>query len=83
MKRKLKNLYWSGFLIIYLEIMYRIFIFNTFLSFDLLYLLLFSIPIAVFFYLITNMFNEKVNKVLVTILSFIISLIFIVIKCKC
>ncbi len=76
MKNKLKNLYWYGFLIIYLEIMYRIFIFNTFLNIDLLYLILFSIPIITFFYLITNLFNEKVNKILVILLSFIITIIF-------
>ncbi len=76
MKYKLKNLYWYGFLILYLESMYRIFIFNTFFNLDLLYLVLFSIPIITFFYLITNLFNEKVNRVLVILLSFIITVIF-------
>ena len=76
MKHKIKNLYWYGFLIIYLEIMYRIFIFNTFLNIDILYLILFSIPIIIFFYLITNIFNEKVNRILVILLSLIITIIF-------
>lgn len=76
MKKRVKNLYWFFFLIIYLELMYRIFVFNTFINIDFLYVLLFSIPIATFFYLITNLYNEKLNKVFVIILSLIISVIF-------
>ena len=77
MKKRLKNLYWFFFLIIYLELMYRIFVFNTFINIDFLYVLLFSIPIATFFYLITNLYNEKLNKIFVIILSLIISVIFV------
>ena len=76
MKKRLKNLYWFFFLIIYLELMYRIFVFNTFINLDFLYVLLFSIPIGTFFYLITNLYNEKLNKIFVIILSLIISAIF-------
>lgn len=76
MKKRVKNLYWFFFLIIYLELMYRIFVFNTFINLDFLYVLLFSVPIATFFYLITNLYNEKLNKIFVIILSFIISIIF-------
>lgn len=76
MKKRVKNLYWFFFLIIYLELMYRIFVFNTFINIDFLYVLLFSMPIATFFYLITNLYNEKLNKVFVIILSLIISVIF-------
>ena len=76
MKKRVKNLYWFLFLIIYLELMYRIFVFNTFINLDILYVLLFSIPIASFFYLITNLYNEKLNKIFVIILSFIITIIF-------
>lgn len=76
MKKRVKNLYWFFFLIIYLELMYRIFVFNTFINLDFLYVLLFSIPISTFFYLITNLYNEKLNKVFVIILSLIISVIF-------
>jgi len=76
MKHKIRNLYWFFFLVIFLESIYRIFIFNTFFNLDLLYLILFSIPISTFFYLITNLFNEKVNRVFVILLSFIITVIF-------
>ena len=76
MKKRVKNLYWFFFLIIYLELIYRIFVFNTFINLDILYVLLFSIPIGTFFYLITNLYNEKLNKFFVIILSLIISVIF-------
>ncbi len=76
MKKNLKNLYWFFLLIIYLESIYRIFIFNTFISLDFLNLLLFSIPISILFYIICNLFNEKVNRILTIILTFIITFIF-------
>ena len=76
MKKRVKNLYWFFFLIIYLELMYRIFVFNTFINLDFLYVLLFSMPIGTFFYLITNLYSEKLNKIFVIILSLIISIIF-------
>ena len=74
MKKRLKNLYWFFFLIIYLELMYRIFVFNTFINIDFLYVLLFSIPIATFFYLITNLYNEKLNKNLKKVSTFSIKI---------
>ncbi len=77
MKNKLKSFYWFLILIIFLEFTYKISIFNTFFSWDTLLVILFSIPIAILFYIITSLFNEKVNKILVILLTAIITLIFL------
>lgn len=77
MKKKLSSIYWFIFFIIYLETVYRVFIFKTLFSADYLYVILFSIPIAVMFYIICNIFKEKVNKIFTILLTLIISFIFI------
>lgn len=77
MKNKFKSLYWFLILIIFLECVYKISIFKTFFSWDTLLLLLFSMPIVILFYIITSLFKEKINKILVFILSLIITIIFI------
>ena len=78
MKKKLSSMYWFVFLLIYLETIYIVFIFKTLFSADYLYVILFSIPIAVMFYIICNIFGEKLNKIFTVLLTIIISFIFII-----
>ena len=75
MKKKFNVIFYLSFLVIYLEILTKIFItkspngiFTTFL---------FSIPIILILYLITNIFKRKGNM----ILTYIISIILIVYSC--
>ena len=74
--KKVKSLFWYIFLIFYLELMYKFFVFNNVFSLDTLTILFFSIPIAILFYFITNVFSEKINHVLTIILSFFITILF-------
>ncbi|MBO5375342.1 MAG: sulfatase-like hydrolase/transferase [Bacilli bacterium] len=50
------------FLIIYEEIIFHIFVFNTF-TLNFLYIILFSIPIGSAFYLLSNFFKSKLNRI--------------------
>ena len=50
------------FLIIYEEIIFHIFVFNTF-TLNFLYIILFSIPIGSAFYLLSNFFKNKLNRI--------------------
>ena len=60
---------WWGFLIIYLEVIYRIFVVGEFWSLNTLSVLLFSIPWIMAFSVITTLFNSKINRLLNIILS--------------
>lgn len=75
MKNKFKIILWWSFLIIYLELIYKFFIMKDLLTTNTFSVILFSIPWIIIFTIITSIFNERVNKILTIILSFIIILI--------
>lgn len=75
MKNKFKIILWWSFLIIYLEIIYKFFIMKDLLTTNTFSVVLFSIPWIIIFTIITSIFNEKVNKILTIVFSFLIVLI--------
>lgn len=75
MKKQFNVIFYLSFLIIYLEILTKIFVTKSFSG--VLLTLFFSIPIILILYLITNIFKNKGNKVL----TFIISIVFIIYYC--
>lgn len=75
MKSKFKIILWWSFLIIYLEIIYKFFIMKDLLTTNTFSVVLFSIPWIIIFTIITSIFNEKVNKILTIVFSFLIILI--------
>lgn len=77
MKQKLSIIYWYVFLVVYLEIIYKIFVWNTYFDKNLIIIIFFSIPFALFFYFINNVWHPLANKVLNIIWSFLIILIFV------
>ena len=75
MKNKFKIILWWSFLIIYLELIYKFFIMKDILTTNTFSVILFSIPWIIIFTIITSIFNEKVNKILTIVFSFLIILI--------
>lgn len=76
MKHKYNLLIWFLFLILFLEIIYKLFIFKTFFNINLLYITLFSIPVIILFYILCSLFNNKINFILTLIFTFLLCLIF-------
>ena len=75
MKKQFNVIFYLSFLIIYLEILTKIFVTKSFSG--ILLTLLFSIPIILILYLITNIFKKKGNVVL----TYIISVVFVIYYC--
>ena len=75
MKKQFNVIFYLSFLIIYLEILTKIFVTKSFSG--ILLTLLFSIPIILILYLITNIFKKKGNMVL----TYIISVVFVIYCC--
>ena len=75
MKKQFNVIFYLSFLIIYLEILTKIFVTKSFSG--MLLTLLFSIPIILILYLITNIFKKKGNMVL----TYIISVVFVIYYC--
>lgn len=79
MKKNVKVIYYIIFLLVYLEVMFRAIVFKeNFFSIRLIYLFLFSIPTVFFLNLISNIFKEKVSKILLGIISGVIIFYFLV-----
>ena len=72
MKNKINMFAWWSFVILYLEIIYRIFIIGDFFTVNTLTVLLFSIPWIVIFTILTSIFNSKINRILNIIYTFLI-----------
>ena len=64
MKRKLNTFIWWGFILIYFEILYKVFILGNLFSVNTLIVLLFTIPWIILFGTLTSIFSPKVNRVL-------------------
>ena len=71
-KRKPGLFVWWMFWIIYLEMIYRIFVIGDFWSFNTLSVIEFSVPTIVIMTILTSLFNEKINRVLTYIYSFLL-----------
>lgn len=76
MKKKCSILCWYLILIVYLEFFYKSFIWGFSYKPSSFLFILYSIPFAFLFYIITNLFSEKVNKILNAIMTFLITLLF-------
>ena len=74
MQRKLNRIFYFIFLILYLEILTKIFITKSLNG--TLYTLIFSIPVILLLYLITNIFKEKGNIVVSYIVTIILSFLY-------
>lgn len=74
MKKNINSYFYITFLILYLEIICKIFISKNFTGF--LYTLIFSIPIIIFIYLILNIFKEKGNKITCIIITTLLILFY-------
>lgn len=75
MKKQFNVIFYLSFLIIYLEILTKIFVTKSFSG--ILLTLLFSIPIILILYLITNIFKKKGNA----ILTYVISIVLVIYYC--
>lgn len=74
---KLKNIIFWLMFILYMELLFKIAAFKQFFSINLLYLLLFLVPIAVVFHLITGLFNDKINKFLSYVFIILFTIIYV------
>lgn len=73
---KYYKLLWFTILIISLELIYRVLVFNTFFSIYLLYLIIFSLPFSILLTILSSIFNKKVNKILTVLFSLILIIIY-------
>ena len=69
MKNKINIVYWWVFLIIYLEMIYKIFILKNFFSFNTLSVLIFCITLIIIFSFLSSLFNQKINKIITYLIS--------------
>lgn len=78
MKKKLDVLYFNIILLIFLEFIFKIFTLKEFFSWNTLYIIIFSIPIAIIITLLETLFKkEKINRIITAVITFLISFIFI------
>lgn len=73
MKKKINIFYWWVFWILFLEYIYRIFIIKDFLNINTLIVTVFSFIYITLFSFVTNVFCEKVNKIITVFLTIIIT----------
>ncbi len=66
---KIKLFLYYLFMILYLEFIFKIFVFNKIIDLSSLYIILFSVPLVLFLTLISKFFNEKLNKVITYIIT--------------
>ncbi len=78
MKKKIDVLYFNIFLLIFMEFIFKIFTLNDLFTLNTLYVIVFSIPLAILITLLETIFNsEKINRIITIIITFLISFIFI------
>ena len=77
MKKKLPLVIYFSFLIIYLELVYKVFVLNNVFSINSLTVILFSIPFIMINTILCSLFSEKVNRGIAIILSLFLTFIFI------
>ena len=77
MKKKLPLVIYFSFLIIYLELVYKVFVLNNVLSINSLTIILFSIPFIMINTILCSLFSNKVNRGISIILSLFLTFIFV------
>lgn len=77
MKKKLPLVIYFSFLIIYLELVYKLFVLNNVFSINSLTIILFSIPFIMINTILCSLFSEKVNRGISIILSLFLTFIFV------
>ncbi len=75
MKNKINMFIWWGFLIIYLELIYKLFVVKNLFTINTLSVIVFSIPYIFIFGLITSLFSNKVNRIINIILTIFITIL--------
>ena len=75
---KLKGLFINFILLIYLELVFKFVVYKNMFSFNTLYLLIFSFFISFFITIILRLVNHKISKILIHVIWFFISFLFIV-----
>lgn len=75
MKKKKHVFFWWLFWILFLEIVYRIFIFNTFFDKYTISVIIFSLPWVFIIWAITTLLPEKINKFLTIFLTCALTII--------
>lgn len=76
MKKNINLIYWYIFLILFLEVTYRFFIWGKLLDLKLLLVIFFSIPFTFLFYFLSSMCKQIINMIITFIISFLITLIY-------
>ena len=77
MKKKLPLVIYFSFLIIYLELVYKVFVLNNVFSINSLTVILFSIPFIMINTILCSLFSNKVNRGISIILSLFLTFIFV------
>ncbi|MDF2677629.1 MAG: phosphoglycerol transferase family protein alkaline phosphatase superfamily [Bacillota bacterium] len=78
MNIKLKNIQYVFFpiLIIYFELIFKIFVFEDLLNISLLNIVLFSIPMGLLLCIFSSAFNNKINKIFFILFIFLLTFIY-------
>ena len=76
LKLKLNTFITYGFLILVTEIIFKLFVFHRIGFVSLIYTMLFSLPIVFLLTILTNVFNQKVNKIIYYVTLVIITLLY-------
>lgn len=74
---KLKTVFYYLLVILYLEFIFKIFVFDKVINTGSLYAFLFALPLALFLALISNLFSEKLNKLITYFTTIFLILLFI------
>ena len=74
----MKVIYVLTFLVIFLEMMFKIIVTNSVDIIGIIYTLLFSVPIILFLNLMCNSFKEKISKIILIVFSTFLTLYFMV-----
>lgn len=74
---KNKKLYITFAIIFYLELVYHIFIFNSFQLKDIFYISLFTLFVSIVIDILTSLFNHKTNRILFIIIILLLNIVFI------
>lgn len=74
---KINKLFFYTFLVLYLEFAFKISVYNHIWGINLIYTILFSIPIIFILTLISSLFKEKINKIITFTLTSILCIYFI------
>lgn len=76
-KKNISYIWFFPVLIIYLEIVLKIFIFKTLFNEGFLNMVMFSIPVGLLIHLVTTFFNERENKVSLILFVILLTVIYI------